>query len=1039
MAEQAGQEVKCGGCGAQYRAIPQLAGKTVECPKCHTKIPVPALKNKPKDEDDVVIRFQDDDDPTPAKAASIRSDETVAGGELDLAPDPRAPRRPPGSRDRSGGSIGGSLSGSVGGSLGGSIGGTKGGTLGGTRGGTLGGTRGGTLGGTRGGTRAGSISGSSSGSIGGRSATKSGTNVRATVKLPKTEDDSAAISDFDDVIDIDEPGHKGDGDDFHFSIPVLPTVVTHKILPWLLSVACLGWAGYLAVSNVLSMQGQPVGLSMVALGLLLYAALLVPLTLRSIESAALTAELPLPSVVWFQTFSLAALPTAGIVLGYFAGGTAPMITLGVLGLVAMSVLMAFMFRANVMQTVLTAFYGASAYLASTALCAAILIGIGLILSHVGIVTPWGSPPTTVAKTNQPAAVAPPPTTAPAAPAPAAPVVAAVPQVQTPVAAAAPPPPVVVPTGPPWLVPVEPIAAATAWPIPQPTISESIQVLTPVATAHATGGAPFVAFLEPKTTAIYDLRTGKRSGFVKAAFAPNSLILSADGKTLAGVESLESQGMFPIDGVAGAFEIWSTSDNRLIGQVPTPSVTPGAPPAAVPTPLAFAGDPAAPKLIASGTSNGITGLQEWDPGSGTLLHQWNTLPETRASIAVSNSGKFVAALANAVIRVLDTQSGDVAGELSPPAAISAAQLAQTKGIAFSPDGATIAAVVPSQGASSWGTLLEWNVAGAGQLSLALPIDLSAAAPPFDPTVAATPQPALPAPAARVPTAPDVAYLQWTPDGRMVRVGNGLFEINSGKAVDTLPAQMSGNLSGRLVGAGDKRAAYEFLPTGIGDRILLKTVDLPMTTINTAITQAIAGSPPPAAPSSTQPAAPTLASATSGGTVNAMQAWSATPQSTVPPVTVALAEQGQWDVKIKSMIPADPVLIQKQLAAQGLILAQLQSALDAAQVKYDQAAASGSDTQSDAHTLVTTLQQRLIEANAREKKLQDAATLAPVTRIVLAALDNGTPVKITTDTDVAAAFADGMHTGDRFHISGFGQVGDGVLLVKLRLAVPLSPKQ
>ena len=81
--------------------------------------------------------------------------------------------------------------------------------------------------------------------------------------------------------------------------------------------------------------------------------------------------------------------------------------------------------------------------------------------------------------------------------------------------------------------------------------------------------------------------------------------------------------------------------------------------------------------------------------------------------------------------------------------------------------------------------------------------------------------------------------------MVRVGNGLFEINSGKAVDALPAQMSGNLAGRLIGAGDKRAAYEFLPTGIGDRILLKTVDLPMTMIDTAIAQAIAGAPPPAA--------------------------------------------------------------------------------------------------------------------------------------------------------------------------------------------------
>jgi fructose-1,6-bisphosphatase/sedoheptulose 1,7-bisphosphatase-like protein len=59
-------------------------------------------------------------------------------------------------------------------------------------------------------------------------------------------------------------------------------------------------------------------------------------------------------------------------------------------------------------------------------------------------------------------------------------------------------------------------------------------------------------------------------------------------------------------------------------------------------------------------------------------------------------------------------------------------------------------------------------------------------------------------------------------------------------------------------------------------------------------------------------------------------------------------------------------------------------------------------------------------------------------VSAALDDGTAVEITTDSDVAAAFADAMHPGERVHITGAGQVSDGVLLVKLRLAVPIGGK-
>ena len=697
-------------------------------------------------------------------------------------------------------------------------------------------------------------------------------------------DDSADNDDFGDVLDIKEPAPKeDDGDAFNFAIPSLPPVITRTLLPWAIVIVCLGGAGYDAVSHVLELPGKAVGLSIVGAALLLYSLLLVPLTLRSIYSAAITAKLSLPDVAWFQTFSLLALPTAGMVVGYYAGGTGPMITLGVLGLVVMAVPMAFMFRADVIQTLLTAFYAASTYVASGALCAAILIGLGLVLDHSRLVVPWKSELVIVAKVDKPPAIVVVPDTSSAAPV-VAPAIVAPKPVEAPVVQPAPAP--VVPTGPAWHVPVEPLAAA-AWPIPQNEIHESIEVITPVTTVHSTGGGPFVALLQPRTTAIYDLRTGKRGGFIKAAFQPRTVVLSPDGTMLAGSETTQSQGssIFSTDGVAGAIEIWSALDNRLLGQVPSGQS------AVVPAPLGFAGG----KLIAFGSSNGISGLQEWDPASGLILHQWRTPPLSRNSLAISNSGKYVAVAVNPVIRVFDTQSGEIAGELSSPVALS-----QTTGMAFSSDGKTIAAIVPSGGSNgvadsgAMATLLEWNVADGGKLARTVPIDLTTAASPFDPSMASS----------AAVDASDVAYLQWTPDGRMVRVGDGLFEATTGKAIFTLPNQTSGNLNGKLIAVADKRSAYEFLPTGTGSRLILKTVDLPNATIASAITSAakneMAATAPTAVSSGTQlagtspPAGATLAASSTGVSAMVMSPPVASPPSHRRPARLLMR---RWNLRCK----------------------------------------------------------------------------------------------------------------------------------------------
>jgi hypothetical protein len=59
-------------------------------------------------------------------------------------------------------------------------------------------------------------------------------------------------------------------------------------------------------------------------------------------------------------------------------------------------------------------------------------------------------------------------------------------------------------------------------------------------------------------------------------------------------------------------------------------------------------------------------------------------------------------------------------------------------------------------------------------------------------------------------------------------------------------------------------------------------------------------------------------------------------------------------------------------------------------------------------------------------------------VLAVLDNGIPVHITTDSDAAAAFIDNVHPGDHIRIMGVGEVSEKILLVKMQSGQPIEGK-
>jgi hypothetical protein len=832
-------------------------------------------------------------------------------------------------------------------------------------------------------------------------------------ELTELGDDSERVPpDLGQLLDIKEPpaARESDGD-LDFSIPRFPSMIADVLLPWILSIGGLGLAGYILFQHIQPLPGKPVGFSMLAAGYVLYVALLVPLTLRSVHSAAVAAKYRLPNAVWFQTFGLLALPTLGLVMGFDAGGGSSMIVLGLLGLLLMGLLMLFMFPGELGAVGQTVAYAVWGYITSSALCAAILAGAGLILWKAGITVPWAQETTVVAaQTTQPSqtvsqSTAPLVVQATTTPAGASP--SATQPVQAPVVVQAPPQvpvQVAVPAGPPWMMPVEPINAAAAWRRAEAEYHTTIEVGTPCTILHAGDGGPYAAVLEPAVTVIYDLRTGQHVGAIKAAFQTQNFLLSSDGTTVAGVETEQPGAMFTDPNrPAGTIEIWSVGSGQMSGQVPGNATL------AVPTPLAFAGG----RLIASGASMAGSGLQAWDCASGTLQHQWKTSPLTREELAVSHSGNFVAAWMGDSIRLFNLNTGDIAGELTVPQSPP-----PPNGLAFSPDGRTLAAVFPADLAASINgttsdavatvpqeTVVEWDLSNHGKLLRAVPIDLSATAPPN-----------LIGLVTNVMPPSDRAKLQWTPSGGALRVEDGLFDAVTGKTICTLPIQRSGNLAGRLVAAGERRSTYEFLPAGLGTHVMIKTFDLTPTAQSALTTLARSSA-----------AASTLGATSQGANSTSAMIMATTAPVPEAPVTVTpdqIAALGAWDVTVKSISKADPTFLRQQLTAANQAVTQVQTDL---QNSAQQAGAPGQ---------VLALQQRLDQLQQKAKKLQDLFDNAPSVRRLLVILDGGTAAHVTTDSATSAAFADFLHLGDHVHITGSGWLDGDNVNITMQTAAPLA---
>jgi hypothetical protein len=242
----------------------------------------------------------------------------------------------------------------------------------------------------------------------------------------------------------------------------------------------------------------------------------------------------------------------------------------------------------------------------------------------------------------------------------------------------------------WQVKVDPPAEAVAIPadkalrIPIPAnFFKGNDVLFP---AQA---SPFVAVGKNRgddnLREVWDLRTGKRVGRLagKIDLEEKAMALSPDGQLLAGkVDFKDTVGVLSI------------ATKRPVAQVELGRGTPDV--------FDFLG----PDRLVVGSSREKV-LEVWDIKAGRKLHEIPTpTPFDPRSPAISPGSHYLAVASkdDSMLRVYDLQTGQVAGEETLPKDGAFGQDAQ--GMAFSPDGAELAAVFESFGKVR---ILCWKVA------------------------------------------------------------------------------------------------------------------------------------------------------------------------------------------------------------------------------------------------------------------------------------------------------------------------------------------
>src|SRR4051812_44856481 len=105
------------------------------------------------------------------------------------------------------------------------------------------------------------------------------------------------------------------------SSPLLPPIVADAILPLIILIACLGSSIYVAVMHAIHSSGPVMAYILIGFCAIMYLPITMTLVLKAVESSARTSDYELPNSVWLQTFALISIPTCGLIVGWFHGGT----------------------------------------------------------------------------------------------------------------------------------------------------------------------------------------------------------------------------------------------------------------------------------------------------------------------------------------------------------------------------------------------------------------------------------------------------------------------------------------------------------------------------------------------------------------------------------------------------------------------------------------------------------------------------------------------------------------------------------------------
>lgn len=185
--------------------------------------------------------------------------------------------------------------------------------------------------------------------------------------------------------------------------------------------------------------------------------------------------------------------------------------------------------------------------------------------------------------------------------------------------------------------------------------------------------------------VWDLRTRRRAGRLpgKIDLDEKLMALSPDGQSLAGKAGFKNSA-----------QVWSIATGRPLLQVDLGNASPDV--------FDFAG----PDRLVVGSTRGKV-LEVWDIKAGQKLHSLQIpSPFDRDAVAISPGARYLAATFkdDTMLRVYDLETGQVAGEETLPKEGPFGWTGQ--GMAFSPDGSELAAVLESFGKVR---ILCWNVA------------------------------------------------------------------------------------------------------------------------------------------------------------------------------------------------------------------------------------------------------------------------------------------------------------------------------------------